>query len=402
MAHEKSDIIVSVVILVYNAEEYIADTLKNIVSQSLYEIEIIIINDQSSDNTLDILKEIASSDGRIRIIDNAINIGAGISRNIGLSEAKGEYIIFLDDDDYVDTNMLKHMSDCAELSGADIVVCRSRSFNLQSLQYAPMPDSIRKDLLPEKAVFSPGDIERDFFRAFIWWPWDKLFRREFIIQHSLSYQDLRTSNDLFFVCASMLSAEKVTILDEILIAHTINRKTSLSSTRSVSYHCALDALVALRDFLFKNGMMQKRQRDFYNYIVVFLEWHLNTLSGEAFNKLFQDVKLFISSFDINNEDFYDEFILSAYRRIADMSAEEYLFSLKDRVLNELEDAQRNILTLQNEVEEIKQQLQQKDEMIASMNRENLAIKADNKILENYNEELKTVQTKFLKLLSSKD
>lgn len=200
----------------------------------------------------------------------------------------------------------------------------------------------------------------------------------------------------------MLSAEKVTILDEILITHTINRKTSLSSTRSVSYHCALDALVALRDFLFKNGMMQKRQRDFYNYIVVFLEWHLNTLSGEAFNKLFQDVKLFISSFDINNEDFYDEFILSAYRRIADMSAEEYLFSLKDRVLNELENAQRNILTLQNEVEEIKQQLQQKDEMIASMNRENLAIIADNKILENYNEELKSVQTKFLKLLSSKD
>ncbi|HBY5726980.1 TPA: glycosyltransferase family 2 protein, partial [Klebsiella pneumoniae] len=87
MAHEKSDIIVSVVIPVYNAEEYIADTLKNIVSQSLYEIEIIIINDHSSDNTLDILKEIASSDERIRIIDNAVNIGAGISRNIGLSEA---------------------------------------------------------------------------------------------------------------------------------------------------------------------------------------------------------------------------------------------------------------------------------------------------------------------------
>lgn len=90
MAHEKSDIIVSVVIPVYNAEEYIADTLKNIVSQSLYEIEIIIINDHSSDNTLNILKEIASSDERIRIIDNAVNIGAGISRNIGLSEAKGE------------------------------------------------------------------------------------------------------------------------------------------------------------------------------------------------------------------------------------------------------------------------------------------------------------------------
>ena len=82
MTHEKSDIIDSVVIPVYNAEGYIADTLKNIVSQSLYEIEIIIINDHSSDNTLDILKEIASGDERIRIIDNAVNIGAGISRNV--------------------------------------------------------------------------------------------------------------------------------------------------------------------------------------------------------------------------------------------------------------------------------------------------------------------------------
>jgi hypothetical protein len=136
------------------------------------------------------------------------------------------------------------MSDCAELSGADIVVCRSRSFNLQSLQYAPMPDSIRKDLLPQKAVFRL-EILSEIFWAFIWWPWDKLFRREFIIQHSLSYQDLRTSNDLFFVCASMLSAEKVTILDEILIAHTINRSGSLSVTREKSWHCALDALRAL-------------------------------------------------------------------------------------------------------------------------------------------------------------
>lgn len=133
----------------------------------MYEIEIIIINDHSSDNTLDILKEIASSDERIRIIDNAVNIGAGISRNIGLSEAEGEYIIFLDDDDYVDTNMLKHMSDFAELSGADIVVCRSRSFNLQSLQYAPMPDSIRKDLLPEKQ-FSRLEILSETFSGHLY------------------------------------------------------------------------------------------------------------------------------------------------------------------------------------------------------------------------------------------
>lgn len=96
------------------------------------------------------------------------------------------------------------------------------------------------------------------------------------------------------------------------------------------------------------------------------------------------------------------FMMSLFFLLIDESLICLLKSIFFQVLNELEDAQRNILTLQNEVEEIKQQLQQKDEMIASMNRENLAIKADNKILENYNEELKTIQTKFLKLLSSKD
>ncbi len=113
-----------------------------------------------SDNTLDILKEIASSDERIRIIDNAVNIGAGISRNIGLSE-EGEYIIFLDDDDYVDTNMLKHMSDFAELSGQISLYAEAAHliYNLSSMLQCQIQF---EKIYYLKSSFLPGDIERDF------------------------------------------------------------------------------------------------------------------------------------------------------------------------------------------------------------------------------------------------
>ena len=82
--------------------------------------------------------------------------------------------------------------------------------------------------------------------------------------------------------------------------------------------------------------MEHRLRDYKNYVVVFLEWHLNTISGPAFHPFYQQVKEFVVATDAKSDDFYDEFIAAAHHRITTLSAEEYLFSLKDRVLKELE------------------------------------------------------------------
>jgi hypothetical protein len=78
-------------------------------------------------------------------------------------------------------------------------------------------------------------------------------------------------------------------------------------------------------------MMGQRLRDYKNYAVVFLEWHLNTISGPTFQPFYQQVQEFIGELDARDDDFYDEFITAAYRRITVLSAEEYIFSLKDRV-----------------------------------------------------------------------
>ncbi|STU71003.1 glycosyl transferase [Klebsiella pneumoniae] len=126
MSERSSSALVSVVIPVHDAAEYISDTLSSILSQSLQDIEVIIIDDNSADDTLKLLQSFAANDSRIRLLNNSQNIGAGASRNMGLKIASGEYIIFLDDDDYADANMLKRMYDHAALLQADVV-------------YLPMP-----------------------------------------------------------------------------------------------------------------------------------------------------------------------------------------------------------------------------------------------------------------------
>lgn len=191
MSDESSNVVVSVIIPVHNAAEYISETLNTVLAQSLKDIEIIIVNDNSTDNTLGIVATIADEDSRVRIITNPSNVGGGESRNIGLRIATGEYIIFLDDDDYADKEMLKRMSDRATALQTDVVICRCQSIDLQTNTHSPMPMSAREDLLPEKEVFSSQEIADDFFRAFIWWPWDKLFRREAILALGLEFQPLR-------------------------------------------------------------------------------------------------------------------------------------------------------------------------------------------------------------------
>jgi hypothetical protein len=109
----------------------------------------------------------------------------------------------------------------------------------------------------------------------------------------------------------MLLTKKMAFLDEILISHSINRSGSLSVTREKSWHCALDALRALYSFIDSKHLLPSRGSDFNNYAVTFLEWNLNTISGPAFDSLFTASREFIASLDIDESDFYDDFIKAA-------------------------------------------------------------------------------------------
>lgn len=116
-----SKIKVSVIIPAYNAEKYIKMTVESIINQTLKEIEVIIINDGSTDNTLSIINELEKKDDRIIIINNE-NKGVSYSRNIGIKKSRGEYLAFIDADDWIEKNYLKDTYNIAEKQELDIVL----------------------------------------------------------------------------------------------------------------------------------------------------------------------------------------------------------------------------------------------------------------------------------------
>lgn len=121
--------IISVCVSVYNSEKYLSQCLDSIINSTLKNIEIICVNDGSTDNSAQILKEYAIKDSRIVVIDKTVNEGTGQARNICLERAQGKYIGFVDADDYIDKNFLKHMVQNAQKYNSDMVISTYRAFN---------------------------------------------------------------------------------------------------------------------------------------------------------------------------------------------------------------------------------------------------------------------------------
>ena len=116
----KNDMI-SIVTTCYNLEDYIENCLVSLVNQSYKNLEIIVVNDCSTDNSLNIIKQFADKDSRIKIINNEINLGAGKSRKIGIESAQGDYIMLVDGDDWISENFIKTLYNLAIEYDADIV-----------------------------------------------------------------------------------------------------------------------------------------------------------------------------------------------------------------------------------------------------------------------------------------
>ena len=121
---------VSVIIPVYNVEPYLKQCMDSVVGQTLKDIEIICVDDGSTDGSLDILREYAAEDNRIQIIEQK-NAGAGAARNNGMRHATGKYLSFLDSDDFFEPRMLEKAYDLAEKDQADFVAYKSDQYHTE-------------------------------------------------------------------------------------------------------------------------------------------------------------------------------------------------------------------------------------------------------------------------------
>ena len=268
---------VSVIIPVYNVENYLRQCLDSVVNQTLREIEIICVNDSSTDGSLAILEEYAQKDDRIQVITQP-NAGAGAARNRGMDLAKGEYLSFLDSDDFFEPVMLEKAYNLAEQNRADFVVYKSDQYHTEENKFVPVSWAVREQEIPPYPVFNYRQLTDNVFKVFVGWAWDKLFSREFVKKHQLRYQEQRTSNDMLFVFSAIVLAQRISLLPEVLVHQRRDSKDSLSKTRENSWWCFHDALLALRERLQKEGLYPELEKDFINYALHFTLWNYNTLA----------------------------------------------------------------------------------------------------------------------------
>lgn len=280
---------VSVIVAVYNAEKYISKCMDSIVGQTLKDIEIICVDDGSTDETPKILKEYSRIDERICVITQK-NQGAGAARNAGLRKAKGEYLSFLDADDFFEPDMLENAYIKAKEGDAKIVVFDSDQYREDMDCFTEVPWTIRKHALPPYRPMNYRTFTDNVFKVFVGWAWDKLFKREFVLEHALFFQEQRTSNDMLFVFSAIVLADRIEVVDKVLAHQRRDNPQSLSNTREKSWYCFFDALLALREHLVMYGNYWELEQDFINYALHFSLWNLNTLQGEKRVVLYNTLK----------------------------------------------------------------------------------------------------------------
>jgi len=269
--------IVSVIIPCYNAEKNLTQCIDSIRRQTLEQIEIICVDDGSTDSTLALLQDYQKKDPRILVIRQK-NAGAGAARNVGLDRATGEYLSFLDADDFFEPDMLEKAVAAAEQYYADYIVFRSNRYYPAEDRYEEIPWSMRNSDLPPYMPFSYRQLTDNIFLSFVGWAWDKLFRRSFVLEHHLRFQEQRTTNDMLFVFSALICAKRIAVVQDILAHQRRGSGDTLSVTRERSWHCFYDALLALRERMIQEDVFWELEKDFINYSLHFCLWHLNSLA----------------------------------------------------------------------------------------------------------------------------
>ena len=283
--------VVRVIIPVYNAAEHLASCLDAVAQQTLDSIEVICVNDGSTDGSADILNRFAALDARVRAIHQE-NQGAGAARNAGLAAAKGEYVIFLDADDLYEPTMLEQMVARARTSHADVVICLADALEENGTRRA-MPNQLRRKLLRRcgELSFCPRlEIPQHLFQFVCGWAWDKLYRRDFVLRTKLQFQNLRHTNDAFFVYLSLVAAAVVSIEPAVLVHHRLHAGSISHNTHRDVTSLSTALLAIHTELLREHAGNAALLKSFHHWAMNMAVWHYRQLSGEAATAMQQELR----------------------------------------------------------------------------------------------------------------
>ena len=275
--------LVSIIVPVYNVEKYLAQCLESLISQTLYDIEIVCVNDCSPDNSLSILQQYAKKDKRIKIINKTTNEGLALARKDGIANSTGDYVCFIDSDDYAEKTMCEILYTKVVENSADIAECSYRMFGTNK--------EVICSFLDMYAVFDKSEfIKNVFYKTIVNGKeavvvWNKIYKRE-LINNVVEYFGKSPLEDYVFNLQYYSVVKKYVYVPVPLINYRIT-PNSLSRSYNPNVYSELTKVQTIKEKTMSSMGILKGKNEiqnalwFYNYTMSYLKNNIVILKDGA-------------------------------------------------------------------------------------------------------------------------
>lgn len=278
-------VMISVIIPIYNAEQYLRECLDSLQNQKFVDVEYICVDDGSIDSSKQICEAYAKNDPRFKV-HSQINGGPAKARNYGMSLANGKYLCFVDSDDLLSPNALKIMYKYAERNNLDILV---HSANILNMSAEPIPSWINGPLHIKKKIYQNFSFD-DIFkisgcRPFLW---QHFIRREIIEKNQLSMDEkLKVGEDQAFEIQYFSKSKKVQFISNKLYTYRVNNPNSIMSGYSTQLMNKMYQHLEMVDNVLKNQTILSSSNE-----VTLIEWILEVMYWDLLKLLYYDQQRF--------------------------------------------------------------------------------------------------------------
>ncbi len=298
-----SDVKVSIIIPVYNPGKLLIDCLDSTINQTLDDIEIICVDDGSSDGSDEILKEYAKKDKRVKVFTQK-NFGAGFARNLGIENANGKYIAFLDSDDWIEQDMCEKLYNHAENLKTDLILFDTIR-HLENNRKMDMVHFEDDEIDWQNFTFDYHFIKDKVMNGYFGVIWSKFYRTAFIKDNNILFTEHKMFNDVEYHIKSLLLAKSIGYYPEVFYHYVMIGQPSLQKTYVGTHDslCFYDVMCGVRDFLGDYKFMDEFREEFLNYSFFYFKRKLKYTDERYQEEYFSKIKKYFKSLNITPEEF---------------------------------------------------------------------------------------------------
>lgn len=214
---------VSVIVPVYNKERYLTECLESLISQTFSDIEILCIDDGSTDNSITILEEFSKKDARIHIIKST-HAGAGAARNIGIKNANSPYIYFVDSDDWIEKICVERLYNKIRNTNSDLCICGLKQYNQKTGEYIVPQSYMYRDICEDK-IYTFRDLKNYIFTNFEM-P-TKMCKRDLFVKNGIEFPENVIYEDVVTSIKTIIFSSTISFVKEALYIYRKNSNNSI-------------------------------------------------------------------------------------------------------------------------------------------------------------------------------